>query len=154
MKTRTTIQGVNVYANRLQYTYMETSTEKMVLTQRLVELLEQGFHSDNSLAQKLGVNTTTVRRYKPHANEIIRSIKIDRSVIRNLQIQRVYKLVDGLTYDLENAETAREKHLIHSSIVKYCQHLALITGLNVESMLNVDPQKLVIIRPPKIVQQG
>lgn len=129
------------------------TAEKMALTQRLVELLEQGFHSDNSLAQKLGVNTSTIRRYKPYASDIIKSIKLDRTVIRNLQIQRVYKLVDSLMHDLEHAETVREKYLIHASIVRYCQHLALITGLNVETQINVDPKKLVIIRSPKVVQQ-
>lgn len=128
--------------------------EKMKLVQALIGLLEQGFHSDNSLAQKLAVNTSTVRRYRPYADDIIRTTKIDRNVIRNLQIQRVYKLVDGLMNDLEAAETNREKHMIHSSIVKYFQHLALVTGLNIETQVHIDPKKLVIIRPPKIVQQN
>ena len=130
------------------------TAEKMSLTLKLVALLEQGFHSDNSLSKRLGVNTSTIRRYRPYADDIIRKTRLDRNVLRNLQVKRVYSLLDGLANDLERAESTREKHLIHSSIVKYCQHLALITGLNVETQLNIDPSKLVIIRPPQIVQQN
>ena len=128
------------------------TTEKMALTMKLVELLEEGYFNDSSLAQRLGVNPTTVRRYRPHADRIIKSAILDRNVIRNLQIKRLFRLVDGLTNDLEKAETVHEKHKIHSSIIRYCQHLSQISGISVEVHLHNAPDKLVIIRPPKIVQ--
>ncbi|HKR81395.1 MAG TPA: hypothetical protein VJR27_00130 [Candidatus Saccharimonadales bacterium] len=126
-----------------------STAEKMQLTQELVKLLEQGYKSDLALAKELGVNTTTIRRYKPYADEIIRNTKLDRNFLRNLQIQRTQRLIERLAIDLDNAETAHEKSMIHNNIIKYFQHLALITGLNVETQVHVDPKKLVIIRPPR-----
>ena len=38
---------------------------------------------------------------------------------------------------------------IYNSIYKFSSHLALITGLNVETHVTVDPTKLVIIRSGK-----
>jgi hypothetical protein len=122
--------------------------EKLKLTQDLVEVLQEGFYTDSALARKLNINQSTVKRYRPAAEGIIRSVKLDRSAIRNLQLQRSFKLVEGLVHDLEQAESTKEKRLIHSSIIKYFQHIGAIAGITTDSRVEItENRQLVIIRP-------
>jgi len=142
--------------------YMETSTpsikrnqgqqllthEKMTLTERIVETMEQGTLSLHGLATKLGVNTTTIKRYKPYADRIYNNVKLDRTYIRNLQINRTMRLIERLTADLESCKTTREKTLVYNQLSKYYQHVAVISGIVSDAHhANVNQKQLVIIRP-------
>ena len=84
---------------------------------------------------------------RPTADELIGKMKLDRNAIRVLQIRRTYQLIEGLMTDLKGADTIKEKSMLYGNIFKFSSHLALITGLNVETQVNVDQKQLVIIRP-------
>ena len=122
------------------------NAERTVLISKLVDLLCEGYISTNSLSKKLKVSRDTIETYRPLADELIGKLKLDRNVIRNLQIRRTYELIEGLIGELKQAKTAKDKTLFYNQIYKFSSHLALITGLNVETHVNIDPQKLVIIR--------
>ncbi|HVC36515.1 MAG TPA: hypothetical protein VNE40_03705 [Candidatus Dormibacteraeota bacterium] len=122
--------------------------EKMSLTERIVEAMEQGTLSIHGLAIKLGVNTTTIKRYKPYADRIYNNVKLDRAFIRNLQINRTMRLIERLTIELDSCKTIREKTLLYNQLSKYYQHIALITGIVSDSHhTNINQKQLVIIRP-------
>lgn len=124
--------------------------EKMQLTFRIVDLLEEGIESELGLAKRLRVNTTTIRRYKPYALAVIQRAKLDRNIIRKKQIARTYRIIEQLTEDLKAAQSVRDRSLIYSTIAKYSNHLALITGLNYDSQVQqANAQQLVIVRPAK-----
>jgi hypothetical protein len=103
-----------------------------------------------------------VENYKPLANELIGKMKIDRNAIRALQIRRTYEIIEGLMEELResrriggkgNGEDGgggiKDRALLYNQIYKFSSHLALITGLNIETQVQIDPQKLVIIRSKK-----
>lgn len=123
--------------------------ERNVLIAKMVELLGEGYYSSGKLAEMLKVNRNTIESYRTLVDDIISKTKVDRGVIRNLQIQRTYKIIESLMEDLKVTEGVKERSLIYSSIYKFSSHLALITGLNVETHVTVDPTKLVIIRSNK-----
>lgn len=126
--------------------------ERNVLISKLIDFLCEGYMSTNALAKKLRVSRETVDRYRPLADEIIAKTKLDRNVIRNLQVRRTYELIEMLMDDLKNATGAnsvKDRASIYGSIYKFSSHLALITGINVETHVNIDPTKLVIIRSNK-----
>lgn len=133
-----------------------TADEKADLLADLVEHMLKGFYSDNKLAQLCNVDRDTIRRYKGSASKIIASTRIDRNNIRALQIQRVYTRLEALNTELEDKKlTVKEKMAIHGQITKLEQHLALITGLNVETKVNVNQRKLVIVKAhPKAVEKA
>jgi len=124
--------------------------EKMSLTERIVEAMEQGTLSIHGLATKLSVNTTTIKRYKPYSDHIYNNVKLDRTYNRNLQIERTMRIIERLTTDLETCKTIREKALIYNQICKYYQHVAVISGIVSDShQTNISQKQLVIIRPAK-----
>lgn len=123
-----------------------TVAARNVLIAKLVDALTEGYLSTNALSKRLKVTRATVDRYRPLADELIGKFKVDRNVIRNLQIKRTYLIVEQLMKDLEKTKSVKERALVYSSIYKFSSHLALITGLNVETHVNIDPTKLVIIR--------
>lgn len=125
------------------------NAERQVLISKLVDLLCEGYSSTNSLAKKLNVDNHTIEAYRPLADELIGKMKLDRNVIRNLQVRRTYELIEQLMGDLKEVKLPKDKALIYGSIYKFSSHLALITGLNVETHVNIDPAKLVIIRSNK-----
>lgn len=120
--------------------------ERNVLVSKMIDYLCEGYISTNALSKKLDVTRETIDKHRPLADELIAKMKIDRNVIRNLQIRRSYQIIEQLMVDLKGAQTVKERSMIYSSIYKFSSHLALITGLNVETHVNVDPTKLVIIR--------
>lgn len=122
------------------------NAERLVLISKIVEALCEGYVSTNALAKRLEVGAPTIDTYRPLADELIGKRKLDRNVIRNLQIQRTYRIVEMLMDDLKSCNTIKEKSLIYNQLAKFSQHLALICGLNVETQVNVDASKLVIIR--------
>lgn len=126
------------------------NAERNVLISKLVDYLCEGYMSTNSLARKMGVSRVTIEKYRPLADELIGKMKLDRNVIRNLQIRRTYELIEQLMSDLKaitpSIDTVKPRAQIYANIFKFSSHLALITGLNVETTVNIDPQKLVIIR--------
>lgn len=99
-----------------------------------------------ALARECNVSRSTIERYRPLVDEIIAKTKIDRNVVRNLQIKRTYQLIEMLMDDLKGARDPKSRALYYNQIYKFSSHLALITGLNVETQVHIDPQKLVIIR--------
>lgn len=125
------------------------NAERNVLISKLVDALCEGYSSTNSLAKRLEVDNSTIETYRPLADELIGKMKLDRNVIRNLQIRRTYELIEQLMKDLKQSTDIKSKSLIYGSIYKFSSHLALITGLNVETHVNIDPTKLVIIRSNK-----
>lgn len=122
------------------------NAERIVLIGKLVDTLSEGYITTNALAKKLGVSRTTIDVYRPLADKLIAENKWDRNVIRNLQIKRTYKLIEALMEDLKTAVGAKDRSLYYNQIYKFSSHLALITGLNVETTVHIDPHKLVIIR--------
>lgn len=122
------------------------NAERIVLISKIVDNLCQGYISTHALAKKLRVSAETINTYRVLADEIIRKQKLDRNVIRNLQVQRTYKLIEMLMDDLSRCQSIKERALIYNQIYKMSSHLSLITGLNVETTVHVDPTKLVIIR--------
>lgn len=123
--------------------------ERNLLIAKMVDLLCDGYMSTYALSKKLKVARQTIDSYRPLVDEIIQKTKIDRNVIRNLQIQRTYKIIEQLMEDLTKQTDTKSRALIYNSIYKFSSHLALITGLNVETHVTVDPTKLVIIRSNK-----
>lgn len=102
--------------------------------------------STYALSKKLRLNRITVEAYRPLADNIIAKMKLDRNVIRNLQVRRTYELIEQLMVDLKASQSPKDRALYYNQIYKFSSHLALITGLNVETHVTVDPTKLVIIR--------
>lgn len=133
------------------------NAERNVLISKLIDLMTEGYHSTNSLSKKLRVSRGTIENYKPLANELIAKMNFDRNTVRNLQIKRTYELIEQLIEDLKSikldktnpqtlAVSVKSRALIYSNIHKFNSHLALITGLNIETHVTLDPTKLVIIR--------
>lgn len=122
------------------------NAERLVLVSKMVDLLCEGYQSTFMLSKKLRVSRPTIEAYRPLADEMIGKLKLDRNVIRNLQVRRTYELIEQLMMDLKATKGVKERSLIYGSIYKFSSHLALITGLNVETHVNIDPTKLVIIR--------
>lgn len=115
----------------------------------LINLLQTGYATNHKLAELLKVNDRTVAKLRPVADQIIAMNTPDRNIIRNLAVSRATKMIERLVGIVENTETplAIDKELkVHDKIVRYSQHLALITGLNTEVHVNVDAKKLVITR--------
>lgn len=127
-----------------------TVVERNVLIAKLVDKLSEGYLSTHALSKQLKVTRATIDRYRPLADELIGKFKFDRNIIRNLQLKRTYLIIEQLMQDLSDKKlSVKEKSLIYGSIYKFSSHLALITGLNVETHVNIDPTKLVIIRSNK-----
>lgn len=120
--------------------------ERNILVAKMLDKLCEGYISTYALSKELRVSRQTIDSYRPLVDEIIAKTKIDRNVVRNLQIKRTYELIEQLMIDLKGSNSVKDRALIYASIYKFSSHLALITGLNVETHVNVDPTKLVIIR--------
>jgi len=123
--------------------------ERNVLIAKMLDKMLSGYMSTNKLAKACGVSRATIDRYRPLVDDIIAKTKLDRNVIRNLQVQRTYTIIEQLTEDLKYTKDPKQRSMIYGSIYKFSSHLALITGLNIETHVNIDPTKLVIIRPAK-----
>lgn len=122
------------------------NAERMVVIAKLVEALSNGYMSTYALSKQLKLSKDVIATYRPLADKLISENSFDRNVVRNLQVKRVYQLIEYLIQDLKGAKGIKEKVMIHGAIYKHSSHLALITGLNVETHVNIDPTKLVIIR--------
>jgi hypothetical protein len=123
------------------------NAERDVIISKLIDKLVEGLHTTNALSIELGVSRDTIDKLRPLADELIGKMKLDRNAIRVLQIRRTYNLIETLMADLKGCETIKEKSMIYGQIFKFSSHLALITGLNVETQVNIDHKQLVIIRP-------
>lgn len=125
------------------------NAERDVLVAKLIDYLCQGYDTTLGLAKLLGCDRSTVDSMRPAAMALIGKMQLDRNALRNLQVRRVYMLVEGLIKDLATCDTVKEKSLVHSAIAKHHQHLALILGLNTEVQVHTGAQQLVIIRSEK-----
>lgn len=126
--------------------------EKMLLTQTIADLITLGYKTEVSMADRLKVNTTTIRRYKPYAIEMLNRTKLERrELIRNREIRRCYAAIEQITLDLQKAKTANEKSVLYSSLARFNQHLALLAGLTYDTkqLYNKQPNQIVIIRAQK-----
>jgi len=141
-----------------------TNAKRQVVISKLYDYMTEGYHTTAELSRKTGLTRLTVDRYRGLVDELIGKQKIDRNVIRNLQIRRTYQIIESLMLELEDlnktadrtdsngnsylakVSSVKERTAIYSQIAKFSQHLALITGLNIETTVNVDHSKLVIIR--------
>ncbi len=138
-----------------------TNAKRTVLIAKMFEQLSNGYMSTNALAKQCKVATKTIDTYRPLVDQLIADKKLDRNVIRNLELQRAYKVIELLMDDLKEVNEAfkdiepnpditsmkiKTKNLLYSQIAKHSSRIALITGLNVETHVNVDHQQLVIIR--------
>lgn len=123
------------------------AAERLEFVGSLVEIMLQGLYSDNQLSKMLKADRRTVNKYKPAALKLISAAKLDQGNIRALQVQRAYNRIERLTLELDNKNiTLKDRMAVHNQITKLEQHLALITGLNVETKINIDHKKLVITR--------
>jgi hypothetical protein len=122
------------------------NAERQVLIAKLVDELSNGYINSNALAKRLNVSRDTIENYRPLVDKLIADQHLDKNIIRNLQLKRTYNLIESLMDDLKECTTIKEKTLIYNQIYKFSSHLALITGLNIETHVNIDPTKLVIIR--------
>lgn len=120
--------------------------ESIELITDLVELLLKGYISDNQLSKDLKVSRQTIVRYKDDAMKIISSASIDQPRIRALHLQGLYQDLEELTIMLETATSVKEKTSIYNQRNKVKQQIALISGLNVETKINLDHKQLVIIK--------
>jgi|ERR1035437_5478719 hypothetical protein len=123
-----------------------TNAKRLVIIAKLIDYLAESYYSTNHLAKLTGFTRQVVDTYRPLADEVISKQVLNRNNIRNLQVKRTYKIIEMLMLDLQACESIKEKTLIYNAIAKFSQHLALITGLNVETHVNVDYQQLVIVR--------
>ena len=141
-----------------------TVARRNALISKMIDYMVEGYTSTNSLAKKLNCTRRTVDRYKPFADELISKQKFDRNAIRALQIRRTYQIIESLMDELKDLNevittvddqgnehsykrsSVKERTAIYSQIFKFSSHLALITGLNVETQVHVDAKKLVIVR--------
>lgn len=122
------------------------NVERNVLIAKMIDKLTKGYYSTYALAKELKVSRSTIDNYRPLVDDIIAKTKLDRNVIRNLQVQRTYELIEMLMNDLKSAHRVSERTQLYNQIYKFSSHLALITGINVETHVNIDHQKLVIVR--------
>lgn len=125
------------------------NAERNILISKMVDRLSEGYISTNALSKELHVSRDTIDTYRPLVDELIGKIKVDRNVILRLQIKRTYLLVEMLMDDLKACGDIKSRTLVYNQIYKFSSHLAQITGLNIETHVNVDPTKLVIIRSNK-----
>ncbi len=123
------------------------NAERTVLISKLVDYLCEGYQSNNALSNLLKVDVSTIQTYRPLADELIGKMKLDRNVIRNLQVQRLYRLTEGLIKDLQSETDKKYKMLIHDKIAKYSSLLASVTGINQEfTPMDEKGTRLVIVR--------
>ena len=126
-----------------------TIAARNVLIAKVLDYMSEGVMSTRELAKRTGVSRPTIDRIRPLVDEIIGRDKIDRNIIRNLQIRRTYELIEMLMNDLKLCQSIKERSIIYGNIFKFSSHLALITGLNIETQVNLDAKQLVVIRPAK-----
>lgn len=123
------------------------NAERMVLISKLIDALCQGYRSTNSLAIMLKVDRQTIERYRPFADEVIGKQKLDRNVIRNLEVQKLYSLTDTLIKSLNTETDKKYIMLTHDKIAKYTTILASVTGINQEfTPTDEKGTRLVIVR--------
>lgn len=132
------------------------NAKRMVVISKIMDHLSKGYYSTNELARMTGLTNKMINTYRPIVDDLIGKQALDRNVIRSLQLKRTYNIIEMLMNDLKTCESIKDKTLIYNQIAKFSSHLALITGLNVETHVNVDHQQLVIIRadnnkPPKVI---
>lgn len=123
-----------------------TNAQKATLIDKMLTKLESGYMSTNQLAKELQVSRRTIDRFRPMVDKRIADKQPDRSIIRNLQIQRTYKIIEMLMNDLNKTKDDKTRQGYYNQIAKFSSHLALITGLNIETQINVNQDQLVIIR--------
>jgi hypothetical protein len=119
---------------------------RVVLIGKLFDAMTEGYQSTNALSKRLGVSRPTIDRYRPVVDDLITKTKLDRTQIRNLELQRAYKIIEMLMDDLNKSVEHKDRIGYYNQIAKHSSRIALITGLNVETQVTIDQKQLVIIR--------
>lgn len=123
-----------------------TKAERDDLIVSIVTRLQKGYASNYRLARDLKVNDRTIQKLRPMADAIITEQIPDRGIIRSLEIAKTYEMVAYLADLLEKEKDHKRKMDISRSMLGWSKHMALITGLNVETKINVNQKQLVITR--------
>lgn len=133
-----------------------TKAERDDLIIELVKALQNGHTSTYELAKLLKVSGSTVDRLRPMADKVLLTTLPDRNTVRALEIQRTYRSMERLAMKLSNEKLALDSYLrIDKSMQGWSKHLALITGLNIETKVNVNQKQLVITRAhPEAVKKA
>lgn len=128
-----------------------TTEEKLELSANLAELLTLGYASTNALARQLNVDNKTVERYLPLARKVLQQLVPSREDYRAEHIARLRNVCQMILDDLARLGEdgkAYERAALYRVLGQFMGQLALVTGLNVETQVNVDQKQLVIIRNP------
>jgi dsRNA-specific ribonuclease len=130
--------------------------ERTELIADMVESMLAGYQSDRQLSEDLKISRPTIGKYKQYALQLIASTKLDQPQIRALQLSRLYQDLENLTIELQAPDlTVKDKMSIYNQRSKINQQIALVSGLNIETKVNVDAKKLVITRAhPDAVRQA
>lgn len=124
-----------------------TKREREELIIKLVDLLTTGYKTDSELAEQLQISRVTLNTLKPFADELLAVTADTQNVIRNQSIARVNRQIERITKHLEDGKlTFKEQMFAISTFTRLQSHLAMITGLNVETKINIDHKRLVVIR--------
>jgi hypothetical protein len=154
------------FKSTLKSGHQMVQAKRMILIGKMYDLLTSGYMTTYALSRELGVSRKAIDLYRPLVDDLISKSKLDRTVIRNLELQRAYRVIEKLMEDLNEIEEAykplvggdalnaasyidrkiKAKTLIYNQIAKHSSRTALITGLNIETQVNVDQHQLVIIR--------
>lgn len=137
---------MNTSIDKLKSGEQMTTVKRTVLIGKMFDSLTNGYMSTYALSKQLNVNRKTIDAYRPLVDKLIAEKRLDRNVIRNLELQRAYKIVEMLMKDLDRTKDDKLRIGYYNQIAKHSSRIALITGLNVETHINVDQQQLVIIR--------
>lgn len=123
---------------------------------KVIDQLEQGYDTPGIIAKNLNIDHDAAKQYKKLAMEYFMGEGINRAAIRALQLSRANRYVQSLLNQITPDTTLTQRLQIHDRVIKWYQHIASITGLNIETTVNVDATKpLVIIRSsaPKEIKE-
>lgn len=125
----------------------ETRLDKII---EIREILERGYATTAEIARQFNISNPTAAEWRKRALQLIGKDNngFTREGIRNLQIGRIMAKIERLEHML-NQKLAPDLELkTHDRIKAYYDSLARITGLNVETTLNVHQQ----LKPLTIVR--
>lgn len=123
-----------------------SKAERDDLIIELVKHLAARYDNTHQLAKRFNVDETTIDRLRPVVDKIIANSIPDRNIIRSLEISRTYEMMGKLADMFEKAKPENSKLNITHAMLGWSKHMALITGLNVETKVNVNQKQLVITR--------
>lgn len=122
------------------------------MVERMADLLTMGVPSQRQMAIELNTTHTTIKKYLPLARQLLNAMVPNRDDYRAEHIARLRYLCRKAMDDLDKCEKPYERAHLYRVVGQFMGQLALVTGLNVETTVNVEAQPLVIIRNPEAQQ--